>query len=525
MIEHDPVTDDKTVTGDKPVTDEKPVRDEKPAAGGEPAAGIAARHFMKSLAGAKRSGLWRPVDVLFGTVLLLIVIVGYQSGRICQAAMAHRTRHGAGQMAARSMGLHGNLARMLAFQLGAGDDELGMGDEAFPQTMDTYWIALNTIAAHFYNPTPLSLFTTTGRQVLAEPARFKKLLTYSAISGIMSSLDDKYSRFLDPASFKEMQQDNSGSFAGIGAQLIDKDGRIVILKALPDTPAARAGILPMDEIAAINGRSTDRMTSETAVTLIHGKPGTPVELTLKRGARLLTVKIIRAVIDSQHFESRVLDGDIGYMHLMMFDEPAADNIEKAMRKFQQQGVRGLILDLRDNPGGLLDAAINVASKFIPPGPVVWVQERAGQRTALLTNNDAHRGHHLPLVVLVNHYSASASEIVSGAVKDTHSGTLVGLTTWGKGLVQEVIPLNDNSAIALTTERYYTPSGTDINEKGVVPEVISGETVPEPDSPTAGELAALLKEKDAIDKTQLDTAVNILRKEIGQPVNVAKAPGR
>jgi carboxyl-terminal processing protease len=383
---------------------------------------------------------------------------------------------------------------------------------------------MNSIAAHYYNPTPLNLFTPTGRAILSDPHRLRTELTYAAIQGVMSSLDDPYTRFLDPASYKEMQQDNTGSFAGIGAQLSDQDGKILIVKPLPDTPASRAGVMPGDQIIAINGHSTDKLMSEAAVQIIRGNPGTPVVLTIRRGNKVLTVRLIRAIINSQHFDFRMIDGDIGYMRLTQFDEQAADNIEHALQDFSHKGVKGLILDLRDDPGGLLNAAIDVASKFIPPGPVVWVQERAGQRTALVTDDDARSQGHLPLVVLVNHNSASASEIVSGAIKDTHSGTLVGLQTWGKGLVQEVIPLNDNSAIALTTERYYTPSGMDINKKGVAPDVVVGRQVPEPDEITEATIQSWRTAMLAVDKEQLDAGVALLKKQIAaQQSQAVQAP--
>ena len=453
--------------------------------------------------------------LLGATAALLITAAGYKSGQISRPQPAPGT-----QVVARPSSLlagverfRGNLARMIALRSASGDEQLGLQEDAFPKTLIGYWTALNHVSNNFYNPTPLSAFSPAGRAILSDPKRLRLQLTYSAIQGVMSSLDDPYTRFLDPAAFKEMQQDNAGSFAGIGAQLIDKAGKIVIVKPLPDTPAADAHILPLDEITAINGRSTEGMDSEMAVKLIRGPAGSPITLTLRRGSKLIVVKLVRAMIRSQHFEYHMI-GNLGYMRLMMFDEQAADNIERALSSFKHQGARGLILDLRENPGGLLNAAVDVASKLIPSGTVVWVQERGGQRNSLPTNGDSRTARSLPLVVLVDHYSASASEIVSGAIKDTHSGTLVGLTTWGKGLVQEVIPLSDGSAIALTTAHYYTPSGADINLKGVTPDVIVGRNLEEPDNATEATITSLLKEKDEIDKEQMDTALSILRKRVG-----------
>ena len=450
-------------------------------------------------------------------ILVFLFCTGFRSGaffRPAHPASGDRPDKSASALSRAAHPLR-NLARMIALRPDTGDGDLGMSTEAFPKTLDSYWVSLNDITSHFQNPTPLSLFTASGQAILKDRARLRTQLTYSAIQGVMSSLNDPYTRFLDPSAFKAMQQDNQGSFAGIGAQLIDKDGKIVILKALPDTPAAAAHIMPMDVIRSINGLSADHMTSERAVDLIRGKPGTVVKLVLSRGKKLITVDLIRALINSQHFEYRVMDGDIGYMHLSMFDEQASDNIQKAIKEFRKQHVAGLMLDLRDNPGGLLNAAVDVASSCIPAGPVVWVQERGGQRNALYTNADIPTKGGLPLVVLVNHFSASASEIVSGAIKDTHSGTLIGLTTWGKGLVQEVIPLNDNSAIALTTAHYFTPNGSDINLKGVTPDVIAGHNIPEPETDSPAEIAKLIKERDQVDQQQLQIGTETLRKQIRQ----------
>ncbi|HET6385453.1 MAG TPA: S41 family peptidase [Armatimonadota bacterium] len=452
-------------------------------------------------------------------VLLFLVGAGYRTGAVLQG----RSLAGHGATRAIVTGasrIRGNFQRMIALGPGAGDARLGMRDKAFPQTLDSYWVALNTIVQHFYNPTPITLFTDTGRAIFSNPQRMRTYLTYQGIRGIMSSLNDPYSRFLDPEAYKEMQQDNAGAFGGIGAQLEDENGKIIIAKPLPDTPAADAHLLPMDQIIAINGKSTHEMTSEMAVRLIRGKPGTPVTLTILRAGKQFPVRIVRAIINAQNFDSKIIDGDIGYMRLMLFDEQAADNVEKALEGFGKKNVKGLVLDLRDNPGGLLNTAVDLASKFIPPGPVVYVQERAGQRVAIPTNNDPRGRHRLPLAVLVNHYSASASEILAGAIKDTHSGTIIGTTTWGKGLVQEVIPLNDNSAIALTIERYYTPSGADINKKGITPDIVVGRQMAEPQS--QADVAKWLNERNAMDKTQLDTAVALIHREIGDSKAVANS---
>jgi len=373
--------------------------------------------------------------------------------------------------------------------------------EASPMpTLEGYWKTLDQIRGSFFNP---DLKTTP------DPTD----LTYAAIRGVLSSLDDPYTRFLAPAQYAEMQRENRGSFPGIGVELSTVGTTLSIVKVLPNSPASAAGIMKNDELLQVNGASMTGKTAEEVGELLKGEEGTTVALMIRRGAKELPFNLTRKEIDYPHFESRVIGGDIGYMHLLMFDEQAADNISRAMDGFSKQGVRGLILDLRDNPGGLVTAAVDVASKFIPPGTVVYVQERAGRRNGLPTDQDTAVTHHLPLVVLVNHFSASASEIVTGAIQDTHSGTIVGIRTWGKGLVQEIMPLNDNSAIALTTAHYYTPSGADINLKGIMPDVVVGHIVQEPDDQSDAAQAAYNRERDQVDAQQLQEAITILKQKM------------
>ena len=362
-------------------------------------------------------------------------------------------------------------------------------------TLETYWKALDHIQGQFYNPDTAE-------------APDETTLTYAAIRGVLGSLYDPYTRFLPPDQYSEMQRENRGTFPGIGVELRSEDGKVLVDKVVPNSPAAAAPVEVKDQLLRVDGVSVVGKSTDEVGNLLRGEEDTDVNIVVQRAGQLRSLTLTRKEVSYPHFESRMLAGGIGYMHLLMFDEQAADNIDRALQQFSKAGARGVILDLRDNPGGLLNAAVDVASKFIPTGTVVWVQERGGQRSALPTNNDPRARHRLPLVVLVNHYSASASEIVSGAIHDSHSGTLVGLTTWGKGLVQEVIPLNDNSALALTTARYYTPNGTDINRKGINPDISVGHVVADPDD--GGSQADYDAEKNKVDAEQLHRAITVLK---------------
>jgi carboxyl-terminal processing protease len=375
------------------------------------------------------------------------------------------------------------------------------GPERSPlPTLEAYWRALGLIGSSYFNP-----------DLTQQPSATS--LTYAGIRGVLSSLDDPYTRFLSPEQYNEMINENRGTFPGIGVELKSSTDGVMIDIVLPNSPASAAPLKPGDIVLKVDDTSVAGMSTAAVGTLLKGKEGTRLRLVVRRGRRIQTFNLTRREVTYLHFESRMVQGHIGYMHLMMFDQQAGDDIAKALRQFHASGAKGLVLDLRDNPGGLLNSAVDVASYFIPQGPVVWVQERGGQRNSLLTNEDPATRNKLPLVVLVNHYSASASEIVSGAIKDTKAGTLIGLTTWGKGLVQEVMPLNDNSAIALTTAHYFTPNGSDINLKGVTPDIVVGHIVPEPSGTSAASSEAYDAETAQVDSEQLATALQILREKI------------
>lgn len=301
-------------------------------------------------------------------------------------------------------------------------------------------------------------------------------LTYEAIRGSLHALGDQFTRFLDPDEYKRMREENEGNFTGIGAQLdTNKAGEVYIKEPLPDTPAERAGVKKNDVIVAVNDKPIAGMDIEDVVKLIRGPEGSKVKLTLRRhGVDKPVVKTItRQVVQFRIVTFRMLDKKegIGYIRLYQFNEKSDEQLDDAMSALEKENLKGLVLDLRGNPGGLLQIAIDIGSRFIESGPVVIIQERGGQRQPAYTKEDKHNHKRYPLAVLVDNHSASASEIVSGAIKDTHAGILVGIKTFGKGRVQTIIPLSDGSAVAITTAKYLTPNGTDIHKKGIEPDVV------------------------------------------------------
>lgn len=300
-------------------------------------------------------------------------------------------------------------------------------------------------------------------------------LTYSAIRGMMASLGDRYTRFLDPTDYSKMQEENQGQFVGIGAQLDQNDkGQVFVVKPLPNSPALRAHLLTGDIIAKVNEKDVLGTDITKVVQMIRGEPRTQVVLTvIRKGmSKPLVIPITRNYVHQEVVVSEMVDPahKVGYIALAQFNEESDRQINSAMNTLRDQGMRGLVFDLRGNPGGLLNVAQDVASRFVASGPIVWVKERGAEMESFNVEPSKHNHPHYPLVVLVNEGSASASEITSGAIKDTHSGTLVGERTFGKGLVQTIIPLPDRSAVAITTAHYYTPAKNDINHKGIEPDV-------------------------------------------------------
>jgi carboxyl-terminal processing protease len=297
---------------------------------------------------------------------------------------------------------------------------------------------------------------------------------YKATREMLKKLEDPYTRFMDPKEFQNMQIDTSGELIGVGIQLSkdDKTKELVVIAPIEDTPAYKAGILPKDVITKINDKSTKGMDVNDAVNLIRGKPNTQVKITIKRDNKEIDYNLARAHIQIHPVKARIENssiGQVGYIRLNQFSAQASQEMRDAIEDFEKKSVDGYILDLRSNPGGLLYSSIDIARMWLSDGTIVSTVDRKGEDDRKWASSKAMTNK--PLVVLVDGGSASASEILSGALQDNHRATIVGQKTFGKGLVQSVRPLADGSGLAVTIAKYLTPSGRDINKHGIDPDVV------------------------------------------------------
>jgi carboxyl-terminal processing protease len=321
------------------------------------------------------------------------------------------------------------------------------------------------------------------RQDYVEKPDEQKLVE-AAINGMLSSLDP-HSSYMDAKSFRDMQVQTRGEFGGLGIEVTQEDGFIKVVTPIDDTPASRAGILPGDIISAIDDESVQGLTLNQAVEKMRGPPNTTVTLKILRGANKdpQDVKITRAVIHIRSVRERLEGDDIGYIRVTQFNEQTGDGVRNAIQKFQKEipadKFKGYILDLRNNPGGLLDQSISVSNAFLDRGEIVSTRGRNADETMRYNARPGDISKGKPVVVLINGGSASASEIVAGALQDHKRATILGTRSFGKGSVQTIIPLGQNNgAVRLTTARYYTPSGRSIQAKGIEPDVIVLQDVPE-----------------------------------------------
>jgi carboxyl-terminal processing protease len=298
--------------------------------------------------------------------------------------------------------------------------------------------------------------------------------SYEAIRGMLDSLDDPYTRFLDPKEFKEMRIDTSGELMGVGIQIsLDKDTKeLIVVSPIEGTPASRAGVQSKDVIVSIDGTSTKGMTTEDAVKLIRGPEGTEVILGLRRKGDVLNVPLTRARIEINAVKKALNtspDGSkIGYIRLKQFNANASREMRDAIQELEDQDADGYVLDLRSNPGGLLEASVDIARQWLNEGIIVSTRTREGIRDVRRATGSAIT--EKPMVVLINQGSASASEIVSGALQENDRAQLIGKTTFGKGLVQAVRGLSDGSGMTVTIAKYLTPNGTDIHKNGIEPDI-------------------------------------------------------
>jgi carboxyl-terminal processing protease len=398
----------------------------------------------------------------------------------------------------------------------------------------------------------------------------KKLIT-EAISGMLSGLDP-HSAYLDVDAFKELQVGTQGEFGGLGIEVGTEDGFVKVVSPIEDTPAARAGVKAGDLIIKLDDKPTKGLQLNDAVKLMRGKPKTPIVLTILRKGepKPVIITVVRDVIRVQSVKSKVLESGYGYVRITQFQEHTVENLVKALdTMYKDKPLKGLVLDLRNDPGGLLNAAVGVSAAFLPPKTLVVSTDgrtEDAKRKFVASPEDYMRGSRddvlekvpaavktVPMVVLVNAGSASASEIVAGALQDHKRATVIGTQTFGKGSVQTILPLTNSTAIKLTTARYYTPSGRSIQAKGIVPDLQVEETPDgdlftrlreadlnkhlindkEPETPAAKpktepkpDAKADAKDKDrkpiefgSADDYQLKQALNKLK---GLPVQVAKA---
>lgn len=296
---------------------------------------------------------------------------------------------------------------------------------------------------------------------------------YKSIREMLKKLEDPYTRFMDPSEFKNMQVDTSGELTGIGITISqdEKTKQLVVIAPIEDTPAFKAGVLAKDIILKIDGKDTKGMDTNQAVSLIRGEAGSQVSLIIQRDGQTKQFDIKRARIEIhpvKFSQKQTPAGNLGYIRLNQFSANAGKEMQSAIKNLETKKVAGYILDLRGNPGGLLFSSVDIARMWIDKGKIVSTVERQGEAEKEEANGRALTNK--PLVVLVDKGSASASEILSGALKDNKRATLVGTQTFGKGLVQSVRPLEDGSGLAVTIAHYYTPNGTDINHKGIEPDV-------------------------------------------------------
>jgi carboxyl-terminal processing protease len=319
-----------------------------------------------------------------------------------------------------------------------------------------------------------------------------KKLVESAINGMLTSLDP-HSSYLDDKSFKEMQVQTKGEFGGLGIEVTMENGVVKVVSPIDDTPAFKAGVKAGDYITMIDNEQIMGMTLNDAVTKMRGKVGTKIKLTIVREGQSepIELSITRDVIRIQSIRAHA-EGDIGYVRITSFSEQTAAGLEEAVAKLKSEikNIKGLVLDLRNNPGGLLDQAIEVSDAFLEKGEIVSTRDRNPENTKRYgaTAGDIING--LPLVVLINNGSASASEIVAGALQDQKRAVILGTKSFGKGSVQTLIPLKDHGAIKLTTSRYYTPSGRSIQAKGIEPDI-------------AVEAAKLVAVSNGLDRSEAD----------------------
>lgn len=290
--------------------------------------------------------------------------------------------------------------------------------------------------------------------------------------GIFESLDDVYSVYYTPEEFSALMDSNAGSYSGIGCYVSQNvsTGIITLTQPMKNSPSEKAGVQPGDLLYAVDGTEVTGMDVDQVVMMVKGEKGSEVVLTVSREGEpdLIDITVVRDTVEVDTVEYEMLDGKIGYIKIVEFDKITITQFNDAVDELEKAGMKGLVVDVRSNPGGDLDAVMSVLNRLLPEGPVLTVVNKNGEKTEYTTDDKEQI--HVPLAVLTNENSASASEVFAGAIKDREAGIIVGTNTFGKGIVQSIIPLGDGSAIKITTEEFFTPSNNTIHGVGIAPDV-------------------------------------------------------
>lgn len=314
-----------------------------------------------------------------------------------------------------------------------------------------------------------------------------------AIDGMVKSLNDPHSNYLSPKMYKTLMEQTEGSFAGIGVVMgIDNEQKIHIVGIMENSPGQKAGLQEGDEILAVDGVPVTQMAFDEVAAHVRGQAGTDVVLTIMRDNANQDITITRDNIKLKTVGHKMLDNNIGYIQIVSFSEDTANEFNEAYNDLKNQGMKALVLDLRNNPGGLLTTCVEIAKKLVPKGEIVSIVDKQGNKETYSSSLEAPE---YPLVVLINKNSASASEILSGAIQDTKAGTIIGNTSYGKGSVQTILPMFEDDAVKLTIAKYYTPSGRSIDGTGITPDI------------------EINLDENATSDTQLDKALEVLKAQL------------
>ncbi len=392
------------------------------------------------------------VKIVVGMLLVGAVVIGsFAAGMFFQANFMDSAQANAGSAL--------NLPVELPALIGGPDNT---PPDEVPSEFATFWEAWNFLNKEFYGDLP------------ADSDR-----VYGAVRGMVASFGDPNTAFIDPTRAAVMQENISGSFEGIGATIrLDEAGRLVVVDPIPGRPAFKAGLRPDDIVLDVDGQSIENLSLYESVLLIRGPAGTEVVLTVFREGELepFDIAIVREKIQIEVVQSEMLENNIGYIQLAQFSHGASDLITEAADELFEQGAKSLILDLRSNPGGLLSEAVSVSSLFIDKGPVVIERLKGGEDKTFNAEHGLKLKKDVPLVVMVNGGSASASEIVAGAVQDVERGVVIGAQSFGKGSVQLPHSLSDGSELRVTIAEWLTPSGRQIHGEGITPDIVVEMTI-------------------------------------------------